>query len=324
MHIPVGAYDWAFSLLVRGAQTIMTHWNYCYAGLHIVSALPIFEWKVFEEDETACNADVRISLEDAPVSPNAHFSASWNALDDFQFSIPNTGVYRIKNGCEIAIAPMPSAHENEVRLFLLGSAWGALCCQRGILALHASVVQTRGGAVAFCGASGMGKSTLAAELIARGFAFVGDDLCCFDLAGGAPRVYHSAPRLKLWREALEKLGRDSHDLERDHFRADKFYREMTGIDKSDIKQPLPVRAIFILEWADLRLERLTGLNALNHLIQAATYRPEYIISAEQINAYWEQCAQVARGTQIWKLKRPKDWGTTEEHIALLEEHLGIF
>jgi len=317
--LSVGTNDRAFSLLVRREQITVAHWNYRYAGLCIVSELQIPEWKIFEENEPSCGADATISLEGAPNSANCHLSASWLVPDDFQLSVPQTGIYRVMNGRKIAIAPMPKANENEVRLFLLGSAWGALCCQRGMLALHASVVQVGKSAVAFCGASGAGKSTLAAQLIARGYPFVGDDLCCFDLASSVPRVYPSAPRLKLWREAFGELGWDNDGLVRDYFREDKFYKEMTGIEKSGMKQSLPVRAIYILEWADPGLKRMTGLNALSRLIQAATYHPEFINGAERIEAYWEQCAQLARGTPIWELRRPRDWKAADEPIALMEE-----
>lgn len=302
----------------------MVYWNYLYAGLRIVSALPIPEWTIFEQRQQECRPDVIIALDDAHVSADCGAFESWIAPDDYQLSIPETGVYRIRGGREITVSPMPHAAENEIRLFLLGSAWSALCSQRGLLALHASVIGTGEDAVAFCGVSGAGKSTLAAALIARGYSFVGDDLCCFDLAGGAPRVYPSAPRLKLWGEALDKVGWNCKGLSRDHFRTDKFHKEMTGAEKYVINEPLCVRSIYLLEWGDPDLKLLTGLNALSRLIRTATYRPEYIKRAEKTGAYWEQCARLAQGTEIWELKRMRDWKRLEEQILQIEEQLQRF
>jgi tRNA A37 threonylcarbamoyladenosine biosynthesis protein TsaE len=300
----------------------MTCWNYRYAGLHIHSVLEIPEWTVFEEHKPADSADVTISLDNEPDFSNSEPSESWISPNDCQLSIPETGVYQIRNGCEIIIAPIPNASENELRLFLLGSAWSALCCQRGILALHASVVSTEKGAIAFCGSSGAGKSTLAAAMLAHGYSFVGDDLCCFDLTSGEPRVFPSAPRLKLWRDALEKLGWNTEGLVRDHFRMDKFHKGMTNIENIAIREPLLVRAVYLLEWGNSDLARLTGLNALHRLITVSTYRPACIIGTGRTGSYWEQCAQLARGIQIWELKRPREWETMAEHIALIIDHWG--
>ena len=64
----------------------------------------------------------------------------------------------------------------DVRLFLLGSVWGALALQRGLLPLHASAVGRGRTVHAFTGPPGAGKSTLAAALAARGYPLFTDDM----------------------------------------------------------------------------------------------------------------------------------------------------
>jgi hypothetical protein len=56
-----------------------------------------------------------------------------------------------------------------------------LLAERGDLALHAAVLARDGRAVVFCGASMRGKSTIAAELAARGFDLLGDDSAVLSL-----------------------------------------------------------------------------------------------------------------------------------------------
>ena len=70
----------------------------------------------------------------------------------------------------------PGLAADEVRPFLLGSAWAALACQRGLLCLHASAVACADGVHAFTGASRDGKSTLAGALSMRGYPFFSDDV----------------------------------------------------------------------------------------------------------------------------------------------------
>lgn len=76
--------------------------------------------------------------------------------------------YWVKEGREIVIEPGPAAEAGDVRVFLLGSAFGALLHQRGLPPFHAGAVAMEGKAVLLAGRSGVGKSTLAAELCRRG------------------------------------------------------------------------------------------------------------------------------------------------------------
>jgi hypothetical protein len=73
---------------------------------------------------------------------------------------------------------------------LIGGAVIALHLRlRNELVLHASAVRAGDRAVAFVGASGMGKSTLAAALCRNGYDLVTDDVLRVDLTGGTtPRA----------------------------------------------------------------------------------------------------------------------------------------
>lgn len=63
---------------------------------------------------------------------------------------------------------------------------------QGFLIIHASAVQLNDAALAFVGASGAGKSTIATSLLPDGFQFVADDLLPISVAGGGIYIFGAA------------------------------------------------------------------------------------------------------------------------------------
>ena len=291
---------------------------YTYTGLHIQSAIPIPEWADFENVNPS-DVDIHIFLENgakdwetpAPDAPVV-------CADEYRFSVPEVGAYQVLNGNEIRVSPDPAAGWGEVRLFLLGSAWGALCYQRDLLTLHASVVRVDKGAVAFCAHSQMGKSTMAAYLTKAGYTLVSDDLTRVEIiAQGPPLIYPSAPRLKLWQDALDALDWGSAAMVRDHYRFEKFHLPLSGESRS---QPLPLRAIYVLAWGDLDITQLTGKAALQELVSAATYRGSLLEPMGKMGWYYRQCLELIQHTLVFQFRRPKDLTRMDQTVHYLENN----
>jgi SAM-dependent methyltransferase len=263
----------------------MAHWSYTYSGLRVVAELYLPEWTPFEDSLPRSEPDVFIHVESQwPEALEPEENWSLINADHYRFSVPDVGRYWVRQGQEILVAPAPGAGAREIRLFLLGSAWGALCYQHGLFPLHASMIRIGNGVVAFCGAPGAGKSTLAAWLASRGYPLVVDDLCRVDLSvSEPPRVWPSTPRLKLWQEALSALGWSSEQLERDYFRADKFHLPWP---EASLRQPLPLRAVYLLEWGETSLVRLTSTAALRRFIGSATYRGDLLEPMGRLAAHY--------------------------------------
>ena len=74
-------------------------------------------------------------------------------------------------------------------------------------ALHASAVCRQGAAVAFCAASGTGKSTVACGLVLRGFALLTDDGVLVDPFVTPPRVIAASRELRLRPETSAHFAR---------------------------------------------------------------------------------------------------------------------
>jgi len=298
----------------------MHKWYYRYAGLLVASDLELPEWDSFLHAGGNDAPDVFIRVS---VNPGNALDAATPepviTANEYRFYMPEVGAYRIVNGKEIIVSPASDAGQNELRLFLLGSAWGALCYQRGLFAVHASAVQVGSEAVLFCAFQGKGKSTMTAWLAARGHALVSDDLCCIDLSPRErPVVYPSSQRFRLWNDALEALGWNSDQLERDHFRFDKFLLPWT---MKPLLDTVPLRAIYLLEWGDeYALERLTGMDALQRFVSAATYRGELLQQMGLSGTYWQSCLDLLQRVPVWELTRQKDLTMMDSIATMLEQH----
>ncbi len=80
----------------------------------------------------------------------------------------------------------PAAPGLDWQRTLLGKVVPAVSVMRGYEALHAATVQGPGGAVAIAAPSGTGKSTLALELLRRGWPLLSDDVLALSpIPGGA-------------------------------------------------------------------------------------------------------------------------------------------
>src|ERR1700733_4396296 len=131
------------------------YWGF---GLHIASEIEFPELLPADFSE----ADVSILIGKAPdmlegeVVKKRAFSIT--GKDEYLLGIKNICRYYVSHGNRIIAEPAPGIDERSIRLFLLGTAMGALLYQRGYIPLHASAIIKDGRLMLFAGNSGAGKS----------------------------------------------------------------------------------------------------------------------------------------------------------------------
>ena len=291
---------------------------YIYAGLRVASELPLPEWAAFEQPSPAGDPDVVISLDVTHHDASLAGHERIYAVNDHRFFVEGVGYFKVRDGHEIVVAPAPGVAPHQLRPFLIGSAWASLCYQRGLFLIHASAVLVDGEAVLFCARAKGGKSTLAAHLNTLGHALVSDDLCFLNIpTHGLPLVYPSAPRLKLWSDALAQLGWDAEHLEPDCSRAGKFHVLLKG---SDLVEPHPVRAVYLLEWGEFRIHSLHGLTGLRRFLSTATYRAQLLEAAGQLSQHSSRSLTMIQRVPLWELRRPRDLATFAQTADMLAIH----
>jgi len=184
-------------------------------GWRLRTEIPLPELLPWTGDDREPDVVVRIGPVAEPLADVVHEGRRLSIGRDgtCRLAVPDVATFRVTGGQQVVVAPDGDAEAPDVRLFLLGTVFGALCHQRGVLPLHAGCVRIGADTVAFAGPSGVGKSSLAAALWRRGCPLISDDVCVVSWpAGGGPAVLPAFPRLRLWHDGADALGLDPATL----------------------------------------------------------------------------------------------------------------
>jgi hypothetical protein len=292
-------------------------WNHFRAfGITIASDIFLPELEAAEG-----YPDVRVVFDRTPREipeafvKNNHYQA---APDKFLFRVEGVGHYYVTKGNRIALEPDQSAEAGAVRLYLLGTAFGALLLQRGVLPIHGSAVVINGRAVIIAGVSGAGKSTLLTALRKRGNAFLTDDVAAVTVDGsGVPWVEPGYPHQKLWRDSAENMGVD----------VSGYHAILAGMDKYAVpleegfcRARAPLTALCELRMENCReatLTRLAGPDKLTVMLKH-TYRRWLLDGLGLKVSHFNQCSAAAKAIAVCSLARPKGKFSVEEQARLVE------
>ncbi|MFA6009447.1 MAG: hypothetical protein WC799_05650 [Desulfobacteraceae bacterium] len=219
--------------------------------------------------------------------------------------VDGVATYYVQSGNRITIMPENSAHEDDILVFLMGSAMGALLHQRRILVLHAGALVVNGESVIISGPSGIGKSTLTAGFHLRGYPFLADDVCAVTTTHGRPSVIPGFPRLKLWADVLKKLDTDRNGLQSVRWRhgLEKYFMPVVDAVQTD---PIPIKAFFALETTNtnrLEITVLKGAQKVDLFIDN-TYRLNFLKGLGLKIDHFQQCAAIAAKVNVFRAVRP--------------------
>jgi hypothetical protein len=292
-------------------------YRYRLFGLSVLSEIALPE---LVPDPGDGAADVRIRIGTIAKSTDAEAGLHVEG-DEALLVIPAAGRFLSRAGLEMLVEPADGVSERNLRLYLLGSAFGAILHQRRLLPLHANAVVVEGRAIGFMGHPGAGKSTLAAWFHDRGFDVLADDVCVVTAGpDGRPLAHPGIPRLRLWRAALEAGGRDASAYERAFDDMDK-YTVPTDLDR--LLPAVPLSHLYLLEKAEAgdpaSVTRLEGSAAVEAMI-ANTYRGAYVRLMGQTREHMLACARLARTVPVFRARRRWGFEGFDSEGAALEAH----
>ena len=260
------------------------------------------------------SGDTPHHLEDCR-SIGSHLQA---APEKLLLSIDSVARYYVSGGNHITITPAPGATPESILVFLMGSAIGALLQQRKILVLHGGAITAKESGMVFLGPSGIGKSTLAAGFHHRGYPFLADDVCAVDTISGIPSIIPGFPRLKLWSDALKKMGTHKESLTSILSRGD-LEKYLLPVDIRH-ETPIAVNAVFNLETMEARSVNITPLSGMAkiHPLISNTYRPAFLDGLGIKKDHFQQCAALAAKVSVYQVTRPRQGFLLDELMDALE------
>ena len=224
----------------------------------------------------------------------------WVTPEALWLEVPKVARFMVRDGREIVIHPMPGIDEDSIRVFLLGSAFGALLFQRGFLVLHGNAIRIGDQCMICVGPSGAGKSTLAAGFMRRGHEILADDVVPLD---AECRAVPGFPRLKLWRDTVEHLDIDAEPLKRIRPQTEKFNYPLI---QQFAGHPLPVRWVYILGThtePDTLFEPISGMDRFQPL-HNNTYRVRFLQGMALKGEHLKLCGQLAGRVRLARITRP--------------------
>jgi hypothetical protein len=286
------------------------YWAY---GLRINAELECPE--LYPRSVPAGNPDVTIRLlpprADALDSlENSYYEVQPRA---FRLAVPGVAHYRVEDGCRIIITPLPDVSSAEMRLYLLGSAMGALLYQRGLFPLHGSAVETPWGAMIFVGEQGVGKSTLAAQFHRKGYRLLSDDVCAVATKAEGLEVLPAVAQFRLCSDAYERMG----GAVGARFDVDKF---VVPMGDGYCPHPVPLRAIHVLADSEndrVEFELLRGFERVQRLLENL-YRPQYLKGQDTQNDLMRLAGLIARKAAIATVSRQRDTEAIGGLVGFLE------
>ncbi len=238
--------------------------------------------------------------------------------NDFLFKLDTVGSYRVQNGNSITVEQLNNSTQDEIRLFLLGSAFGALIHQRNLLPFHGSAVVINEKAIVIGGASGAGKSSLAATLIRRGYKLLSDDISVIKLENRKAIVFPGIPHLKLWHDVMKKLEEDIDSYQRVRPTLLKYRKPA---EDQFLNKETTLHCIIALNSKNnpgFEITETTGGDKFN-LLKNNTYRYQYLYGLDKMIDHFTQVSELAERSRTYIVQRPNTPLLLEELADFIEK-----
>ena len=262
----------------------------------------------------------RYTLEDGTVWTEFH-----RCGDAYLLRFPELADFEVSaDGTEVIAHPAPGADEATVEHLYINQLVPLALSRQGRPAYHASVVTVPGGAVAFLGKTGMGKSTLAASFALNDATFLTDDALLIEESDGGCLAMPSHASLRLWEDSVDALvGATNPQAEPISYSSKT--RLLAGDALTFSNEPQPLLAAYVLErqnTATVTIHALTGLDRY-----MAWLGNSFLLDIEDhglLSRHFEWTHRISGAIPTFALDYPRDYGMLPQIRNAVQRHVTTY
>lgn len=238
------------------------------------------------------------------------------------FVIEKIAIYYISDGCRIIIQPYENVNMDDLKAFLLGSAFGALLIQRNMIAIHGGTIVVNNKAIIITGTTGAGKSTLTTAFRLNGSLFMADDVSVIKVAEGEElQVCPAYPQQKLCRDSAERLGYICKGLKLIDHERDKYAVPIQS--EEFVNKPVDLGAIYELTVGDTQkaeIVQITGIEKMK-LLYGNIFRIGFTKETGLSALYYKNYIQIAKKATVYRITRPKNQFSVQQQMDFISATL---
>lgn len=232
------------------------------------------------------------------------------------------GFIAIWNNKNIEVTPPPNKDIAYIRMLILGSISMLLSNCLGNLSLHAASIVINNKAILFCAKTGRGKSSLAAYFYSKGYTVLSDDVTnIYKNETGEIMALPSVPRIKLAKEALQRIGKSHQGLLPIPARIKKYSLPMENIDQT---AQFPISHIIFPEFNE-HLNHNEMINVKGHAklmeIKKHIYRPKLGASLPLFKHKNDILFNLISKVEMHHFIRPSDVSKMDQSLEFIENKI---
>jgi len=252
----------------------------------------------------------------------------YRTSEGYLLRFPDLADFKVsEDGTEVTAHPAEDCDEATVEHLYINQLVPLALSRQGRPAFHASVVTVPGGAVAFLGKTGMGKSTLAASFALHESTFLTDDALLIEETDDRCLALPSHASLRLWEDSVGALvGEEA--LQAASVSYSSKARLLAGEALTYSGAPQPLLAAFVLERAAVYAEGTQSTVTFRALRgaerQMAWVENSFLLDIEDhelLARHFEWTHRISGAVPTVALDYPRDYGMLPDVRRAVRKHI---
>jgi hypothetical protein len=246
----------------------------------------------------------------------------YRAGPDYLLRFPGLADFDVSSeGTTVTAYPAPTTDADTLEHLHINQVVPLALSRQGRPSFHASVVTVTGGAVAFLGETGMGKSTLAASFALEEAEFLTDDSLIIEETDAGCMAMPSHASVRLWADSVEALV-DNGTTRDSAISYSTKARLLAGEALTHHEESLPLLAAYLLEWGGVNKVTIRALSgAEQHM---AWVKNSFLLDIEDrllLAAHFDWTCRIAQTVPTFALDYPRYYGMLSHVREAVRRHV---